>query len=453
LKSDLAAAARRQATDPSSRVGGYRWFICGLLFLSAAINYIDRQVIGILKPTLQQQFGWTEIDYGDIVVAFQLAYAIGLVASGRLMDRLGTRAGLALSVLLWSAAAMAHAGALNLGPWAATALSGIGVSVTASVAGFIVVRFALGLTEAANFPAAIKAVAEWFPQRERALATGLLNAGVNVGAVLAPLIVPWLTIAFGWRWAFIGTGAIGSIWLVMWWRTYSSPERHPRVGRTELEYINSDPAESHGRVPWLAVMRHRQAWAFALGKLLTDPVWFLYVYWIPDFLHRNYGLDLTSMGPPIVAIYLLADLGSVAGGWFSSWLIKRGWSVNAGRKTAMLGCALAVTPVVFAARASNVAVAVGLIGLATAAHQGWSANLFTLTSDTFPRRAVGSVVGFGAMVGSIGAMLIARLTASVLQWTGSYVPVFAIAASAYLCALCVIHLFAPRLAPVELIDA
>jgi ACS family hexuronate transporter-like MFS transporter len=438
------------ATSVSAAVGYQRWVICALLFFAATINYIDRQVIGLLKPTLQTQFGWSEIDYADIVFAFQLAYAIGLLMAGRLIDRLGARTGFALAIVVWSVAAMAHAEAEAIGSIAGGVLAIAGLTYTASVAGFILARFALGLGEAGNFPAAIKVVAEWFPKRERALATGLFNSGTNVGALVTPLVVPWIAITWGWYWAFVATGALGFLWLAWWWISYRPPEQHASVSAAELAHIRSDPAEPTVRVPWRTLLKYRQTWAFAIGKFLTDPVWWLYLFWIPDFLNRNHGLDLTSLGPPLVAIYLVADVGSIGGGWMSSFLMKRGTSLNGARKITMLTCALAVLPIAFAAGARELWVAVAIISVAAAAHQGWSANLFTLTSDTFPRQAVGSVVGLGGMAGAVGGMLIAKLTGYILEATGSYVPVFLIAASAYLIALAVIHLLLPRLEPARL---
>jgi MFS transporter, ACS family, aldohexuronate transporter len=435
---------------PAVRIGHYRWVICALLFLAATINYIDRQVLGILKPTLQSQFGWSEIDYSDIVFAFQLAYAIGLLLAGRFIDGLGAKKGFAIFIVVWSLAAIAHAEAPLFGGAAAAFLAILGLSYSASVAGFMLVRFALGLGEAGNFPAAIKVVAEWFPRRERAFATGLFNSGTNVGAIVTPMVVPWITLTWGWYWAFIATGAIGFLWLALWLPLYGRPDTHPRVRPAELALIQSDPPETSVRVPLLTLIRHRQAWAFAIGKFMTDPIWWLYLFWIPDFLNRNYGINLTKIGPPLIAIYLIADVGSIAGGWLSSALIKRGWVVNAARKTAMLVCALSVVPMAFAANASHLWVAVGLVGLAAAAHQGWSANLFTLTSDMFPRQAVGSVVGFGGMAGAVGGLLIAKLTGYILQTTGSYVLVFFIAATTYLVALGVIHLLVPKLEPAKL---
>lgn len=427
--SSAATAAQVSAAETVSRsVGRYRWVICALLFFATTINYIDRQVIGILKSPLQGEFGWTEIDYSNIVFAFQLAYAIGLLMVGRVMDRLGTRKGFSLAIIFWSVAAMGHA-------------------LARSVAGFSFARFALGLGEAGNFPAAIKTVAEWFPKRERAFATGIFNSGTNVGAIVTPLTVPLIVAAYGWQAAFIITGAIGFVWLLFWVALYRKPADHPRVSKTELAYIQSDPPEAESKISWAKLFPHRQTWAFAIGKFMTDPIWWVYLFWLPDFFNKNYGLDLKSFGPPLVVVYLIADVGSIGGGWLSSAMIKRGRSVNAARKTAMLICAVAVMPVVFASQVSNLWVAVCLVGLAAAAHQGWSANIFTMASDMFPRRAVGSVVGIGGMAGAVGGMLIAKVVGYVLEWTGSYLPVFIIAGSAYLLALGVIQLLAPKLEP------
>jgi ACS family hexuronate transporter-like MFS transporter len=446
--------ADRQSQIPPSTVTGpigrYRWIICALLFFAATINYIDRQVIGILKPTLQGEFGWSEIDYADIVFAFQLAYAIGFLLAGRMIDWLGTKRGFSVALIVWSVAAAAHAEATVFGPAAATVLAFVGLSYTASVAGFIVARLALGFGEAGNFPAAIKVTAEWFPKKERALATGLFNSGTNVGALLTPLAVPWITLHWGWYWAFVITGALGFIWLFFWIPLYGSPEHHPRVGAAELAHIRTDPPDPPAHIPWIQLLKYRQTWAFAIGKFLTDPVWWLYLFWIPDFLNRNHGINLSTIGPPLVAIYLIADVGSIGGGWLSSTLLKRGWSVNAGRKTAMLACALAVVPMIFASEAKSLWMAVGLVSLAASAHQGWSANLFTLTSDMFPRKAVGSVVGLGGFAGAVGGMLIAKITGYILETTGSYVLIFFIAAFAYLVALAIIHVLVPRMEPVKL---
>jgi len=415
-----------------ARVGRYRWVICGLLFFATTVNYVDRQVLGILSKDLKIAIGWTEVDYGNIVAAFNAAYAFGLLLAGRLMDRIGTRVGYAAAIVWWSLAAMGHA-------------------LAHTPLGFGVARAALGVGEAGNFPAAIKTVAEWFPKKERAFATGVFNAGSNVGAIIAPFTVPWIAVHLGWRWAFILTGLIGFTWLLFWLPIYKRPEQHPKVSKAELDHIQSDPPDPPAmRVPWLSLIPHRQTSAFAIGKYLTDPVWWFYLYWIPNFFRDNHGLDLTTIGPPLIAIYLIADIGSIGGGWLSSTFIKRGWSINRSRKTAMLICALMVTPIIFAANVKNLWAAVALIGLAAAAHQGWSCNLFTTTSDMFPRQAVGSVVGIGGMAGALGGATMAVATGYILQSTGqNYSIVFAIAGTAYLVALLVIHLLAPNLEPVE----
>ena len=444
------------ASEVNESVGRRRWVICSLLFFAATVNYIDRQVIGILKPTLQTQFSWTEVDYGWIVFSFQTAYAIGLLFVGRLMDRLGSKIGFAISIIIWSVAAIGHAYAIAIGglafaisAWAMTSL-GYNPALTlasASVLGFIVVRFLLGLGEAGNFPASIKTVSEWFPKKERSLATGIFNAGTNVGALATPLLVPVIVATWGWYEAFIFTGAIGFIWLIFWLAIYQKPEEDKRLSKRELEYIQSDAIEPVKRVPWGRLLPHRQTWAFGIGKFLTDPIWWVYLFWLPDFLNKQYGLDLKNFGIPLAVIYIIADIGSVGGGYISSTLIKRGWTINKSRKTAMLVCALAVIPIVFASITSSLWLAVVLIGIAAAAHQGWSANIFTLSSDMFPKQAVGSVVGIGGMLGAIGGMIISPLVGYILQTTGSYVPIFLIAASAYLVALLIIHILSPKLEP------
>ncbi|HSE15410.1 MAG TPA: MFS transporter [Pyrinomonadaceae bacterium] len=423
--------AAAQSETIGERVGRYRWVICGLLFFATTVNYVDRQVLGILSKDLKTAIGWTEVDYGNIVAAFNAAYAFGLLLAGRLMDRIGTRVGYAMAIVWWSLAAMGHA--LARTPF-----------------GFGVARAALGVGEAGNFPAAIKTVAEWFPKKERAFATGIFNAGSNVGAIVAPMTVPWIATHLGWRWAFILTGAIGFAWLLFWLPVYRRPQEHPKVSKAELDHIQSDPPDPPAiKVPWVSLIPHRQTSAFAIGKYLTDPVWWFYLYWIPNFFRDNHGLDLTTIGPPLIAIYLIADIGSIGGGWLSSTFIKRGWSINRARKTAMLICALMVTPIIFAANVKNLWVAVALIGIAAAAHQGWSCNLFTTTSDMFPRQAVGSVVGIGGMAGALGGATMAVATGYILQSTGqNYSIVFTIAGTLYLFALLVIHLLAPNLEPV-----
>jgi ACS family hexuronate transporter-like MFS transporter len=437
-------------TQVTTRVGRLRWLICGLLFLAATINYVDRQVIGILKSTLQAQFGWSEIDYSDIVFSFQLAYAIGFIFAGRLMDRVGTKIGFSLALAIWSLAAAAHAGATVFGPAASRLLASVGLRYSASAAGFITARFALGIGESGNFPAAVKTVAEWFPQSERAFATGLFNAGTNIGAILTPMIVPVITVRFGWQWAFLATGLAGFGWLGLWWAIYQRPEQHPRLGTPELAYITTDPPDPVVRVAWNTLLPHRQTWAVAVAKFMTDPIWWVYLFWIPDFFSRKFGLSLLDLGPPVIVVYLVSDAGSIFGGWLSSRLIARGWTVNGARKTAMLVCASAVIPIVAASRVESLWSAVLLISIAAAAHQGWSANVYTLASDMFPRQAVGSVIGFAGMSGAVGGMLIAKITGYVLQSTGSYLPVFVIAGTTYLATLAMVHVLAPRLEPARL---
>lgn len=408
--------------------GRFRWVICALLFFGVTKNYMDRQVLGVLKGTLQHDLGWNDIDYGNLVFAFQAAYAVGMIFVGRLIDRLGTRVGYAVAMVFWSLASMGHA-------------------VANSLAGFMVARCALGFGEAGVFPASIKCVAEWFPKKERALATGIFNAGTNVGAMVTPLLVPWIVVHWGWRWAFICTGALGVAWLILWLLLYRKPREHPLCTESEREYIDSDEEISYGKIQWAQLLPHRQTWAFAAGKFMVDPIWWFYLFWIPDYLQREHGLHLTQIGLPILVIYAISDAGSVAGGWLSSILIRRGFSVNAARKSAMFVCALSVLPIAIVYRISGLWPATLLIGLAAAGHQGFSANLFTLASDLFPSRAVGSVVGIGGMAGAIGGMLIAEIVGHVLQWTGSYGVPFFIAASAYLIALMFIHILSPALTP------
>jgi ACS family hexuronate transporter-like MFS transporter len=414
---------------PRPRRIGYRWTILALLFAATTINYLDRQVMGILAPTLQRELGWTETDYGDIVSWFSFAYAFGLVATGRLMDWIGTRRGYSLSIVVWSVAAMAHA-------------------LARTVMGFSIVRGLLGLGESGNFPAAVKSVAEWFPKRERALAVGIFNAGTNVGAVLAPIVVPVITIAWGWRWAFLITGAIGFLWLIAWLPLYGEPDEHPRVAADELAYIRSDPPDPVGRVPWRELLGHRQTWAFLVGKSMTDPVWLFYLFWLPKFLDTNWGVQLAGLAAPLVAIYVFADVGSVAGGWMSSALIARGRSINWSRKITMLTAALLIVPTAFAPAARSMWVAVAIVSVAAAAHQWWSANLFTTVADTFPRKAVASVVGIGGFGGAFAAMLFQRATGRILDVTGgNYVPVFAVCGVTYLVALLIVHGLVPRMEP------
>jgi MFS transporter, ACS family, hexuronate transporter len=406
--------------------GRYRWLICGLLLLGVTKNYMDRQVLGVLKAPLQHEFGWTDIDYGNLVFVFQAAYAAGMILMGRLIDRLGTRLGYACALTFWSLVSMAHAAANSL-------------------TSFAVARGALGFGEAGVFPASIKCVAEWFPKKERALATGIFNAGTSIGPILTPLFVPWIVAHLGWRWAFLLIGGLGFAFLAVWLWLYRPPHEHPLCTAEELAHIQNDPGEATAKIPWARLIRYRQTWTFALGKFLTDPVWWFYLFWIPDYLQRHHGLPLTQIGLPILTIYLISDVGSVVGGWLPSEFIRRGMSANAGRKCAMLICALCATPIATVYHLSGLWPATLLIGLAAAAHQGFSANLFTLTSDLFPARMVGSVVGIGGMTGAIGGMLIAEIVGHVLQWTNSYRVPFFLAAAAYAAALALIHLLSPRL--------
>jgi ACS family hexuronate transporter-like MFS transporter len=418
-------------TTVTQKVGNYRWSICALLFFATTVNYIDRQVLGILAPVLGKEIGWNEIEYGYIVTAFQAAYAIGLLFAGRLIDKYGTKLGYTVSIVVWSLAAMGHA-------------------LVKSAFGFGVARFALGLGESANFPAAIKATAEWFPKKERALATGIFNSGANVGAVFAPLVVPWLTLTYGWQMAFIATGAIGFLWIVFWWFLYEKPELHKRIKKSELDHILSDPPEQQTeKIPWGRLLGYRETWAFVIGKFLTDPIWWFYLYWLPKFLNSKYDLNLSQLGLPLIVIYMMTTVGSVGGGWLSSTFIKRGMTINRSRKMVMLICALCIVPIVTASVAPNMWIAVGLIGLAAAAHQGWSANIFTTVSDMFPKKAIGSIVGIGGMAGAVGGMLISTLAGYILQLTGNYMVLFIIAGSAYLLALGIFHLLVPKIEPVK----
>lgn len=426
--------------DLTPKAGRYRWVICGLLFFAMVINYVDRQTISVLKPTLQAEFGWNEVQYADIILWFQAAYAASYLLFGRFVDRVGARIGFGLAFAIWQVAHIFHA-------------------AVRGQMGFIMARMALGIGEGGGFPGGIKAVAEWFPKKERAFATGLFNAGTNIGAIVTPLVVPAITLAplFGgsiqdpaWEMAFIITGVAGLIWLPLWWWLYRRPRESSRVNAGELAWIEQDPADSQQKIGWLRLLRVKETWAYAIGKFLIDPIWWFFLFWLPGFLGTRYGLDLRTFGPPLVAIYLLSDVGSIGGGWLSSRFLKMGMDLNKARKLTMLICALAVIPVAFASYADNVWLAVLIIGVATAAHQGFSANLYTLPSDVFPRAAVGSVVGIGGMLGGIGGMIFAKYTGEVLERIGSYTPIFVVAASAYLLALLVVHLLSPRYAPAHL---
>jgi ACS family hexuronate transporter-like MFS transporter len=410
-----------------------RWYICGLLFFASTINYIDRQTISVLKPHLQSLMHWSESDYGWIVFAFQVAYAIMMVISGKVIDRLGTRVGFALAMVWWSLAAMAHAFCRN-------------------VFQFEAARFFLGAGEAANFPASIKSVAEWFPKRERALATGIFNSGTNIGAVVGTAMTAWLTLRWGWGTAFIFTGSLGFLWLAAWLLFYRAPGKHSWLSRAEVEYISEQEAgaagENQPRIAWRNIFRYREAWGFILAKFMTDPVWWFYIFWLPSYLEQSRGFSLTQIGifagiPPFVA-----SLGSMAGGWLSGFWMKRGWTLNRARKSAMVIMAFLMPTGIAAVLAPKAWVALALIAVAMAAHQGWSANVFTLASDTFPKQDVGSVVGLGGAAGAVGGMIIAPVAGYILQYTHSYIPLFIIAGVMHPLAMGLVQLLIPKVKPV-----
>jgi ACS family hexuronate transporter-like MFS transporter len=433
-------------TTPQSHV---RWTVVALLFFATTINYIDRAVFGILGKTLGDEFRWSEVEYSRIIMAFQLTYAVGYIFAGRLLDVIGVRRGFLLIVAAWSGAAMAH-GLVSFVPHDARVMLG-GVALALPVLAFGVVRAALGLAEGGSFPASIKAVTEWFPKEQRALATGLFNAGSNAGAIACPLLVPLLVAHWGWPGAFYATGAVGFVWLIAWWWLYRAPDRHPRVSATELSYIRKDPPDPAGKIPWLMLLRHRQTWVFVVGMAASAPIWWFYIFWGPKFLHAQFKLDLDASAIPLAVIFLGASFGGIGGGWLSSALLRRGWSLNASRKLALLVCALAVVPVFMVPLLPPPLqwVAVSLIGLAAAAHCGFAANLFTLVSDTMPRHVVGSVVGIGGMAGAVAAIFFAELTGQILKSGDGYQLLFALAALSYLAALLVMHVLLPKLAPLN----
>ncbi len=440
--------------------------ICGLLFFATTVNYVDRQVIGILAPTLTDEFHWTERDFSYIVDAFTLAYAIGYLVAGRMMDRIGVRKGFILAVSVWSMAAMAHGlvrpfAYSNL-PWLQDLLAGtrwadLYLPALLSVIGFSLARLALGLAEGGNFPGAIKTVGEWHPKKERALSTGIFNSGSNIGIIVAAYSVPFIVERMHWGWtgAFYVTGALGFLWLTFWWIMYESPERHPRVSPSELALIRSDPPDPAEKISWISLLGYRQTWAYTAGMFLVSPIWWFYLYWMPKFLKNNHGIDLGQVFWPLLVVYLMADVGSIGGGGLSSWLIKRGASINVVRKSTFLICAICVVPVVFVPRLTNMWVAVCLVGMACAAHAGFSANLYTIVSDTVPRKAVSSVVGIGGTAGCVGMLLLSTLVGEVLEsfkkasGETDYLIPFLIAGTAYLAATALIHLLLPRLEPMK----
>jgi ACS family hexuronate transporter-like MFS transporter len=410
---------------PRPPAGRVRWIICGLLFFACVLSYIDRLVLSVLKPMLSHEYGWSESGYGDVVFWFQALYGVGFLLFGRLVDRVGAKIGYVLAMSVWTAAHMAHA-------------------LVTSTFGFALVRLPLALGESGTYPAALAAIAEWFPKRERALAIGIFNAGANVGAVVTPLIVPAITLAMGWQSAFLITGLFNLVWLAAWIGLYRRPRQHPRISQAEIDYIEAEPFVDQGRAPYKAVLSTRQAWAYMAGRFLIDPIWWTFLFWLPDFFSKRYGVDLKGFGPPLVAIYLLADVGSIFGGWLSSRMLALGFSANRARKTAMLICALMVVPVVFAQWAPSIWIAVVLLGLACAGHQGFSSNHFSLPADAFPRFAQGTVVGLGGFAGAVGGMLMAKYAGFILDRFGSYTPIFVVAGCAYLIALLVVHLINPR---------
>ncbi len=416
-----------------TRLGRVRWTVCAMLFAATSINYMDRQVIAILKPTLEHSIGMTEVSYGYIVDAFQIAYAIGLLAAGRLIDKLGTRIGYMLVMAVWSFSAMGHA-------------------LASTVLEFGFARFFLGLGESGNFPAAIKTVAEWFPQNERSLATGIFNSGANVGAILAPAIVPWVTLHYGWHAAFLTTGLFSVLWILWWFRYYRTPTDHSTLTARELRHIYQEAAADMGpspSVPWRRLLGFRQTWAFSIAKFLTDPIWYFYLFWLPSYFSAKFNLNLSHLGLPLIIVYNVSAIGSIGGGWLPAPFRRLGLSPNYARLAAMLFCAFLVVPIYTASNAKSVWTAIALISVAAGAHQGWSANLFTTSSDMFPRSAVGAVVGIGGMAGSFGSALFAFFAGHILQLTHSYAVLFGIASSAYLLALIVMYLLAPGLKKVE----
>jgi len=425
------------------KIGNYRWIVCGLLFFATTINYLDRQIIGLLKPVLEQEFHWTETDYGKIVMAFTAAYALGLLVFGRIVDKFGTKIGYTISVVIWSIAAMMHAAAR-------------------STVGFVVARASLGVGEAGNFPTAIKAVAEWFPKKERALATGIFNSGANIGAVVAPIMVPAILGMYGWHEVFIITGAIGFIWLAFWLIFYEIPSKQRRLQKPEFDFIHSDNepgdvSEDTRPVKWSKLLSVRQTWTFVVGKFLTDPIWYFFLFWLPAYFNTTFHLDLTVVSLPLVIVYSATTVGSIGGGYLSSYFIKKGWPVFKARKTAMFIIALCVMPIMAARYTTDIWVAVALISLAAAAHQAWSANIYTTASDMFPKRAVSSVVGIGGMAGSIGGALFPLFIGFILDYykllgniVVGYNIIFMMCGCAYLLAWIIMHFLTPTMKPVNL---
>ncbi|WP_051360204.1 MFS transporter [Adhaeribacter aquaticus] len=447
----LSTTTQNKIKNPLSndgKIGRYRWTICSLVFFATTINYLDRVVISLLKPYLTEQFNWSSGDYADIEIAFKFSYALGMLGVGSLIDKLGTKIGYAMATFLWSLAAIGHA-------------------LVTNTFGFIVARAALGISEAGNFPAAIKATAEWFPKKERAFATGIFNSGSNVGAVIAPLTVPFIAENWGWKWAFIITGAIGFIWIIFWFLLYEVPARHAKLTKAEFDYIHSDvddlaaaAVQTEPKTSWFKLLTFKQTWAFVLGKFLTDPIWWFYLFWLPDFLDKQYGVKGTAIGLPVAMVYTMSSFGSIGGGWLPLNLIRNGWPVFKARKISMLIYAVCVVPIVFAQILGGVSMwlAVFIIGIAAAAHQAWSANIFTTVSDMFPRRAVASVTGIGGMAGGLGGILLSALVQKRMfvyyenlnQIETAYFIMFLICGGAYLGAWAIMQLLVPRLKQIEI---
>ena len=441
-------------TPASPSPGRFRWTICGLLFCSVALNYIDRNIIGILKQPLSNELRWSETDYAHIASAFQMAYAFGYLFGGRVVDRLGVKRGLPWFVFLWSLAAAGHGLVSLIAPEVKLTidLTWLGVSapwvLPATVLGFMSARVALGLTEGGNFPGAIKTVAEWFPVKERALATGVFNAGTNVGAILCPIVVPWIYSHLGWATTFYVTGALGLVWLAFWWWLYEAPEKHPRLSAAELDYIRSGVVpveEPKAQVSWLSLLRYRAVWAYLGASVLAGPVWGIYMFYFPDFMQKTFKLGLAEVGGWTAVFYLFASIGGVAGGWLSGRFLGLGWSVNKARKTTLLICAASVVPICLAPHAPSALVAVLIVGLAGSAHQGWSANLFSVVSDTMPKQAISSTVGLGGFVCFMTGAVVAEAIGVVLQKTGSYSLIFAAASLLYLVSLAIVQILVPRI--------
>ena len=432
----LTENERQDQEDPSvaqqSRKNhGYRWRICALLFFATTLNYMDRHVLSILAPNLQNDIGWSEIEYGYIVAAFQAAYGIGVVLVGKLLDHKGVRILYALAVSVWSLAGMAHAFA-------------------GSVAGFAASRFALGLGEAANFPAALKTVSEWFPAKERALVAGIFNAGSNVGIIAAALIVPWIALQYSWEWAFIGIGLLGFVWVIFWLMVYRKPEQHPQLSAEELHYIQADNNKEEAQsVPWRNVLLKKETIIVCIVRFISDPTWWFLLFWLPKFLNEKHGITLVDIGVPMITIYVIADIGSIGGGWLSSHFIKRNRSIDFARKTTMFICAVSVIPIVFASQTDSLYVAVGLISLAAAAHTGWMANVYAIISDVFPRNAIGSVTGISVLSAVGGGMVYATVVGYILETTGSYFLIFLMSGFAYLIAWIILKIGIPDIKPVN----